>query len=139
MDADARAQIQTALAEADGPARQAVFLGKAALYADYSSRGLFHAPILVKGAVRLFETRMEALIVALTEAVSVISKDVAAFAMIADCAMRFDRFLVAELDEIMLKASGGKKIDSSVRRTAKAAFVEAPLQHRGSSRRGLRR
>lgn len=130
MDATARAQVRQALEAVEGTARKAVLEGKSALYSEYSPLGLFHASILVKGAVRLFETKMEALIVALTDDVSAISKDIEAFAMIADCLTRFDRFLVTELDEIILKASGGKKTDGSVQRTAKAKFVEAQARWR---------
>ena len=130
MDATARARVRHTLEALEGPARKAVLDGKGALYEDYSRLGLFHANILVTGAVSLFEAKMETLIVNVTDDVSTISKDIEAFAMIADCLTRFDRFLVTELDEIIVKASGGKKVDASVQRTAKAKFVEAQARWR---------
>lgn len=126
MDATARADARQVLEAAEGSARKAVLDGKRPLYARYSPNGLFHAPVLVKGAVRLFETETEALIVELTDRVSAISKDIEAFAMIADCVTRFDRFLVAELDDVILKASRDTGVASpSVERSAKAEFAGA--------------
>lgn len=126
MDATAREDARRVLEAAEGSARKAVLDGKRPLYARYSPNGLFHAPVLVKGAVRLFETETEALIVELTDRVSAISKDIEAFAMIADCMTRFDRFLVAELDDVILKASRDTGVASpSVERSAKAEFAGA--------------
>lgn len=126
MDATARADARQVLEAVERSAHKAVLDGKRPLYARYSPNGLFHAPVLIKGAVRLFETETEALIVELTDRVSAISKDVEAFAMIADCVTRFDRFLVSELDDVILKASRDTGVASpSVERSAKAEFAGA--------------
>ena len=130
MDATTRAQGRQVIEAADGRARKAVLEGKSALFENYSPHGLFHARALIKGAVRLFEVEAESLIVKAIDDISAISKDVEAFAMVADCLTRFDRFLVAEFDSVIEK-SGGKQVDpGSDVRAGKALFSEAQASWR---------
>ena len=130
MDPKTRALARKAIEAADGRARKMVLDGKGALFNKYSPHGLFHASILIKGAIRLFEIETETLIVKITDEVSVISKETEAFAMIADCLLRFDRFLVAEFDSVIQKGCGNKVGSSSDARSGKALFAGAQASWR---------
>lgn len=120
MDPATRTQARQLIEAADRGARKAVLDGKNALFGSYSPHGLFHASRLIKGAVRLFADEAESLIVKTTDEISAISKDIEAFAIIADCLTRFDRFLVAEFDSVIRKAGAG-----SDERSGKTAFASA--------------
>lgn len=127
MDGPARAQIRLLIDDADDLARKAVLDGKRALYADHAARGTLRSGSTVRAAVRLFEAEAGKLIAKLTDAAASVSKEIAAFAMIADSLARFDTFVVAELDDVVNKATGGKGGTSmaSTEQAAKALFSEA--------------
>lgn len=139
MDQPARAQIRLILDNLDDLARKTVMERLRALYADHAARGLLQSGATVKVGVRLMEEEAGRLAEGAVDQVAAVAKDIEAFAMIEAMVKGFDTFLLGQLDDVVVKASGRMvaAASDSVSRAAQSLYNEA--QRRWTRQLGVHR
>lgn len=127
MDKDARAQIRLILEDADAQFRRAIEDRLRAIYAKHAATGLLQSGATVKVSLTSMEELAAKLIAQVVDQVSVVAKDVEAFAMIQELVENALRFLDDQIEGVASMASGKKGVQdkhSPLFEAAKSNFAE---------------